>query len=122
MSEEWRAVQGWSAYEVSSMGRVRRVGAAKGATVGAVLATEVNGGGYHRVSLSQPGRPGRRVLVHRLVAHAFLGQRPDSLDAHHEDGDKDNNAASNLRYVTRSENLKHAYRTGLKKPYQRRHM
>jgi hypothetical protein len=55
---------------------------------------------------------------HRLVAMYFV-PRPkvnDSsvLEVNHVDGDKSNNHVSNLEWVTRSENLKHAIRTGLK--------
>lgn len=47
-----------------------------------------------------------------LVARAFIGQ-PNGLQVNHKDGDKANNSLENLEYVTASENLKHAARTGL---------
>lgn len=57
-----------------------------------------------------------RIAVHRLVAFAWL---PDPIsDKHvwvnHKDGNKANNHASNLEWTTISQNIKHAYDTGLK--------
>ena len=51
----------------------------------------------------------RTEYVHRLVAFAFLGPPPSSqrTHVHHKDGDKENNAVSNLEYVTPAENRAH---------------
>jgi len=50
---------------------------------------------------------GLKVLsVHGLIARAFLGPRPDNHDIDHINGDSSNNAPSNLRYVTHSQNLR----------------
>ena len=56
-------------------------------------------GGYGRVSIGK---------VHTIVAYAFLGERPLGLDINHLDGNKRNNDASNLQYVTKSENCRQA--------------
>lgn len=47
---------------------------------------------------------GRTRYVHDLVAEAFLGPKPQGLEVCHGDNNTRNNAASNLRYATRSEN------------------
>lgn len=47
-----------------------------------------------------------RTTVHRLVALAFLGERPEGMVIDHIDRDKMNNHISNLRYCTQSENNK----------------
>ena len=47
-----------------------------------------------------------RTTVHRLVAQAFLGERPEGMVIDHIDRDKTNNHISNLRYCSLSENSK----------------
>lgn len=54
----------------------------------------------------------KTVYVHQLVLRAFLGY--SDLQVNHIDGIKTNNHISNLEYVTQSENMKHAFRIGLK--------
>lgn len=121
--EEWRPVVGFEGlYEVSSLGDVRRIGpAAKtghgrggGAVIGRHVRKHMIPGGYWHVQLWRKGGP-KTLLVHRVVAAVFIGPLPDGKEVNHLDGDKANNAATNLEYVTRSENMQHAYRTGLRK-------
>lgn len=70
-------------------------------------------GGYPTVSI---GGSYRGTRVHRLVAAAFLENYNPGLHVNHIDGNKKNNNASNLEMVTNSENLAHAWRTGLCQP------
>jgi hypothetical protein len=44
--------------------------------------------------------------VHDLIARAFLGNKPKGYDVDHINGNRADNRPSNLRYVTRSENLR----------------
>lgn len=69
-------------------------------------------GRYYSVELGK----GRVKRVHRLVAAAFIGPLPDGLQVNHMNGDRFDNRAANLEYVTGSENMQHAYATGLQKP------
>jgi hypothetical protein len=55
--------------------------------------------GYKSVGFRSNGKV-ERVSVHRLVAMAFLDDWDESLTVDHIDGDKSNNAASNLRMVS----------------------
>ena len=50
--------------------------------------------------------------AHCLVWEAFYGYLPDYID--HIDGNKENNALTNLREVSQSENMKNAYANGHK--------
>lgn len=56
----------------------------------------------------------KSVLVNRVVAWAFYPNPLNLPQVNHIDGDKENNAKSNLEWATGSENEKHAHRTGLK--------
>jgi len=111
-TEKWMAVDGFP-YEVSSHGRVRRTKAIGCTWVGRVRKLCQNKWGYLITRLLD-GPKHRTVTVHILVASAFLGPRPEGKEVNHKDGVKHNNHASNLEYVTRSENNSHAFSLGLK--------
>ena len=72
-------------------------------------------GGYVRVKLNYGDRS-KKYMVHRLVAMAFIPNPDNKPEVNHIDGDKHNNNAENLEWVTRSENIRHAFSTGLMKP------
>ena len=68
--------------------------------------------GYVKVRINK-----KDYFVHRLVAIAYLNNPQKKDTVNHIDGNKENNHVSNLEWCTRSENCKHAYDTGLQKPY-----
>lgn len=118
MVEEWRTVGGWPDYEVSNLGRVKRVTSRTCAKAGTILRQCWRGGkigqmGYLSIDLSSPCRKKQSAAVHVLVATAFLGQRPEGLNPNHRDGKRSNNRADNLEWITQSANVKHAYALGL---------
>lgn len=53
--------------------------------------------------------------VHRLVAETWIPNPNHYRDVNHINGDKTDNRVENLEWVTHSENMHHAYRTGLNK-------
>lgn len=63
---------------------------------------------------------GRSRLVHHLVLEAFVGPRPNGMEACHTDDDFSNNALSNLRWDTPSSNVADRIRNG-KQPRGERH-
>lgn len=85
---------------------------------GRVIKQQVGGLGYVRVELWENGK-GRKYLVHRLVAQAFIPNPERKPQVNHIDGDKSNNKISNLEWVTQSENQIHAYRCGLQRGYKK---
>jgi hypothetical protein len=62
------------------------------------------------------GVNGKTKSVHRLVATALLPNPLGLPQINHKDGNKANNRVDNLEWTTASDNLRHAYRTGLRKP------
>lgn len=81
----------------------------------APVAVAINNCGYSTVLLRFCGKT-KRHLIHRLVAAAFIPNPNAKKFVNHKDGNKSNNADSNLEWVTQSENERHAFSTGLKKP------
>jgi hypothetical protein len=57
----------------------------------------------------------RNIPVHRLVAQEFHINRLKRKELNHIDGNKLNNKADNLEWVSREENQRHAYALGLHK-------
>ncbi len=111
---KWKQIlefEGW--YLVSDKGQVRRDMPGCNAKVGGILKPTLNIHGYLHNVLNRNGFR-KTPLIHNLVTRAFLGERPKGLDVHHKDGNKTNNCLENLEYTTRSKNILHAYKTGLK--------
>lgn len=112
-SEYWKPVLGYEGkYEVSNLGRIKSLKrkARNGRTKhGCIRKTCLSPNGYPQLSM-YPG-DGRRVtiMVHVLVTEAFHGPRPDGYTVNHKDGDRTNNRASNLEWMTLSENQQHSY-------------
>jgi len=105
--EEWAEVKGFLNYLVSNQGRVYSI------TNDIILTPYLNHYfGYERVSLFSGGRRYRKY-VHVLVAESFVPGFDHGLDVNHIDGNKRNNYEENLEWVTRQENIQHAWRTGL---------
>lgn len=106
--ELWKPIKGYEGlYEVSNQGKVRNT---KTQTI-KVLQRTANG--YSQVLLWTKHHA-KGFLVHRLVAEGFILNERGCDDVNHIDGNKENNAAENLEWCTRSENIKHAYKTGLR--------
>jgi hypothetical protein len=70
--------------------------------------------GYQRVGLYIGNYKTKTIKVHRLVAETFIDNIENKKDVNHIDGNKANNNISNLEWCTRSENIKHAFKNGLK--------
>jgi len=117
--EIWKQIEGYEGYyEVSDRGRVRSIKRIIKRSDGKIKTfKEVirkpqtsNGNGrkdgYQAVFLCRNGHQ-KRCCVHRLVANAFIKNKPKNCkyEVMHLDGDKLNNHASNLRYGSRKCNM-----------------
>lgn len=108
--EQWKDIKGYEGlYQVSNYGRVKRKynnGKIR------ILKPISTNNGYLRVSLSK-NSVNNTYFVHRLVAQAFILNPENKPEVNHIDGDKTNNKIENLEWCTRSENIQHAFYTGL---------
>jgi hypothetical protein len=112
-AEEWRDIPGYEGlYQVSSLGRVkslervvnhRRHGTQRVSEK--ILKATQNSTGRLTVPLYR-GAMRTSGLVHRLVAITFLGDSPKGMEACHNDGNHLNNHVDNLRWGTRSDNMR----------------
>lgn len=121
MEEEiWQPIQGYEGtYEVSTLGRVRslnrvveRSDGIKRTYKSRILKPCISYNGYAQVKL-QINSTSKGQTIHRLVAIAFIPNIENKPQVNHKDGNKLNNQASNLEWITPSENIKHQITTGL---------
>lgn len=82
------------------------------ADTGKKVAIRDNGHGYKQVQIMRGGKRYTRY-VHRLVAECFLDNVEGYTEINHIDGNKANNNVNNLEWCNHSQNLIHAFRTGL---------
>lgn len=69
--------------------------------------------GYLRTMILLGGRP-RTVKIHRLVAFVWMGEPPEGrTEINHKNGERADNRPCNLEWVTREENMRHAFSAGL---------
>lgn len=81
---------------------------------GKTLSPGVKPGGYKFVGLrAVKGAKPSYKMIHRLVAESFIPNPLHKPEINHIDGDKKNNKAENLEWVTRNENAVHGFNTGL---------
>ena len=114
MTENWVPVAGWAdTHEVSNLGRVRslprsylvvRHGREVEVKVAGRVLSAALCNGYPRVPL-KVGPKYEYAYVHRLVCLAFHGEAPVGCEVAHNDGERTNAAATNLRWDTRAGNL-----------------
>ena len=112
--EEWKDIDGWSGYKISTFGCVMSF---KRYDYGKLLsqATQKRGG-YKYIALGNSTmKTQKKYKIHRLVALAFI-PNPDNLpQIDHIDRNTANNNISNLRWVTSRENMRNRddYRTDI---------
>jgi predicted XRE-type DNA-binding protein len=120
MLEIWKSIEGYDGYDVSNFGRVRSYHSNYGTIKKEplrILKPGLKKNGYFQVVLFKiigGKRIRTSILVHKLVAEAFIGKRPEykNIAICHNDGNKTNNADTNLRYDTYANNMADAVRHG----------
>lgn len=117
--EKWKNIAGFEGcYEISTLGNVRTIERIDThAKYGYKKISGINrktfiSSGYISVILKRKGYV-KNLLVHRLVAIAFLPNTNDLEQVNHIDGNKMNNTVTNLEWITRIDNIRHAIAIGL---------
>lgn len=95
-------------YEVNSNGTIfRNTNTKRELTI--KLDTHHSTKGYYATFVHLGGRKNpliKRVMIHRVVAECWLGGCPEGCEVDHKDRNSLNNDYTNLRYVTKSEQMK----------------
>lgn len=109
MEEIWKNIDGFEdKYKISNLGNIYSIKRAK------ILKQYKNAYGYFSTVLSN--KKTKSVIVHRLVAIAFIPNPENKPCINHKNGVKTDNRIENLEWCTHKENNLHAYKNKLKIP------
>lgn len=96
---EFKNIPKYDNYSISSCGKL------KNNKSGRILKTFIGGHGYEYCRIiNNDGH--FKTTIHNLVSMVFIGSRPENFEIDHIDRNKLNNNVYNLRYVSKSDNLK----------------
>ena len=118
MTEEWKDVEGFPNYLVSSEGRIwsktRIIKRPSGNYLrhGHFMEGRDDTHGYLTVGIKNK-KQRKNVKIHRLVAIAFLENPENKREVNHINGIKTDNRKLNLEWMTSKENKSHAWNMGL---------
>ena len=116
--EKWEWIKGYeNRYLVSTYGQILATPGHH--HEGGIYKLQTGKNGYFIIRLFKDGKY-KSKYVHRLVAETFIPNPENKKYINHKNGIKTDNRIENLEWVTLSENLQHAYDTGLQ-PKIRRH-
>lgn len=111
MIEEWRDIKGYEGkYQISNMGNVVSLKYHRGKRSKLLKPRypKPPHNEYGYVVLSKDNKV-RHFYLHRLVAEHFVSNPDNKAYVNHKDGDKHNNTAANLEWVTPLKNNLHSY-------------
>lgn len=105
MVEIWKNISENSNYQISNLGNVKR----GYRTLKPIRHCRT---GYARVNIRINGEP-KALLIHRLVAKAFIPNPNNYPEVNHKNGINTDNRVDNLEWVTRKQNIKHSLKNNL---------
>ena len=108
--EEWKEIDGFPDYMISSEGRICSMRRKHPV----ILKAGKTPLGYLLVGLVDENKVRHSKSVHRLVGSAFIQNIENKPEMNHMDGNKQNNCINNLEWVTHAKNMQHAFDIGLK--------
>ena len=127
MDELWKDIPGYPGYQASTLGRIRSFWRKKHQEKGygtyralsdvpRVLPTSDDGNGYQKLMIRNYKNEAKCKKVHRLIAETFLEHDDDQDTVDHikpgPEGKLDN-SITNLRWISRRENIQKAYKDGV---------
>jgi hypothetical protein len=119
--EIWKDITGYEGlYQVSNLGNVKSLSRKMWNGFGffnskdKILKPNLIISGYYSVHFMKDNIK-KSFTIHRLVAKAFL-KDTKGYEVNHKDRNKINNNLNNLEFISHSDNIKHTYITGRKKP------
>lgn len=114
--ELWQNLSDYPGYAVSSLGRIKSLARVvpKGQSAmkirERIRATHVNTAGYPIVRMKRVDGLIRTVVIHRLLAKAFIPNFDKKPQVNHKNGVRTENTIHNLEWCTVTENVRHSYR------------
>ena len=109
--EIWKSIaEPYSNYMVSDKGNIKRNDG--------IIIKPINppsGNGYFVIKITA-NKYRKITTLHRIVAEAFIPNPDNKPQVNHINGKKCDNSVSNLEWVTRSENIRHAIKNKLTNP------
>lgn len=113
--EEWKDVQGFDGYQISSFGQVKSIKKNWKVIGGdkALKTSVTRKGGYVVINIMNNHNQRKYKTIHSMVALQFIPNPDNKPQVNHKDGIKTNNFVSNLEWNTPLENIQHAIKNGL---------
>ena len=121
MTEIWKDIEDYEGkYEVSNLGRIKSLKRLDsiGKPIKERILKSSSWHGYLKIRLCKNGKT-HSFRINRLVAIHFVANPDSKPQVNHIDGNKTNNSVTNLEWNNSSENLTHASKNGLLKPFSK---
>lgn len=98
--ENWKAMELYPKYEISTEGRIRN------SKTHYIYSQRLRSDGYLDIDIRENGER-KKMLVHRLVASCYLDNPNNLPEVNHKNKIKTDNRVENLEWVSRKQNMEH---------------